>query len=130
MQFVLSQPWEYGFLPRAWVQPIQEAVDEVWCYSNYVREVYLASGIAEEKLKIVPLGVDEAVFSPDAPPYVFTTEAGNQTSCRCHRCHRCLGTGASNAQGRLCFCLWGGTLQRKGIDILIGRLCEGVLGLR
>ncbi|HLK56045.1 MAG TPA: glycosyltransferase, partial [Chthonomonadaceae bacterium] len=75
-QFVLMQPWEYGFLPTLWIEPIQENVREVWCYSRYVREVYRASGIAEEKLQIVPLGVDAEVFKPSAPPYVFTTEPG------------------------------------------------------
>src|SRR5439155_16776954 len=27
--FVLVQPWEFGQLPRAWVEPIREVVDEV-----------------------------------------------------------------------------------------------------
>jgi hypothetical protein len=44
-KLVLIQPWEYGFLPKEWIAPILANVAEVWCYSRYVREVYLASGI-------------------------------------------------------------------------------------
>ena len=63
---VLLQPWEYGFLPKAWIAPILENVREVWCYSEYVRQVYLGSGIPAERLQVVPLGVDAEVFRPDA----------------------------------------------------------------
>lgn len=107
-KFVLIQPWEYGYLPNRWIEPIQHNVDEVWCYSNYVKEVYLASGIPEEKLQIVPLGVDTDVFTPTAPPYVFTTEPGAA---------RVQSEGG--LVGRFVFLFLGGTLQRKGIDILL-----------
>ena len=42
--FVLIQPWEFGRLPRAWIEPSLETVDEVWAYSCAVERVYLASG--------------------------------------------------------------------------------------
>jgi glycosyltransferase involved in cell wall biosynthesis/protein-L-isoaspartate O-methyltransferase len=106
-RLVLMQPWEYGFLPEAWIEPIQKQVDEVWCYSRYVRDVYLASGIEESKLHIVPLGVDEQVFHPAALPYVFTDEPG-------------AGAFHSAASRRpFVFLFTGGTLHRKGIDILL-----------
>ncbi len=103
---VLIQPWEYGFLPKEWIAPILANVAEVWCYSAYVRDVYRASGIPEERLQIVPLGVDTEIFHPDTPPYVFTTEPGVQWRKR---------------SGRRPFTLLfvGGTLHRKGIDILL-----------
>ena len=103
---VLIQPWEYGFLTQEWIAPILAHVAEVWCYSRSVREVYLASGIPEERLRIVPLGVDPDVFRPDAPPYVFTTEPGAERR-------------GSNESRPFTFLFVGGTLQRKGIDILL-----------
>lgn len=103
--FILIQPWEYGFLPKHWTTPIQEQVSEVWCPSRYVRDVYCASGIAEEQLHIVPNGVNTEVFHPDAPPYVFTSESG---AARLPR-----------VQERFVFLFTGGTLHRKGIDILL-----------
>jgi glycosyltransferase involved in cell wall biosynthesis len=108
-RFVLIQPWEYGYLPRAWVEPIQQNVDEVWCYSRYVREVYRVSGIPEEKLHIVPLGVDAETFSPEAPPYLFTNEPGAGQ----------LQREAGSAKKPFVFLFVGGTLKRKGIDILL-----------
>ncbi|MCW3099191.1 MAG: hypothetical protein JWL77_4809, partial [Chthonomonadaceae bacterium] len=105
-RFVLLQPWEYGYLPSRWIEPIRENVDEVWCYSQAVKEVYLASGIAGEKLQVVPLGVDTQVFRLEAPPYVFTQEPG---------------TAVLNAEPRerFVFLFVGGTLHRKGIEILL-----------
>lgn len=104
-RLALIQPWEFGYLPDEWVAPIRENVDEVWCYSGYVREVYRASGIPEDKLRVVPLGVDPETFSPGAPPYVFTDEPG---------------AGRLPSDGEpFTFLFVGGTLHRKGIDILL-----------
>jgi glycosyltransferase involved in cell wall biosynthesis len=64
---VLMQAWEYGWLPRGWPELIDAQVDEVWCYSEYVRSVYARSGVPEEKLALVPLGVDAAQFAPQGP---------------------------------------------------------------
>ena len=103
---VLIQPWEFGYLPERWIEPIQRHVSEVWCYSHYVRDVYLASGIPEEKLQVVPLGVDTSVFTPSAPPYIFTTEPGASRLLQERR-------------KRFTFLFAGGTIHRKGIDLLL-----------
>ncbi|MEI7742751.1 MAG: glycosyltransferase [Chloroflexota bacterium] len=107
-RLVLIQPWEYGYLPEAWIQPIRDNVDEVWCYSNYVRDVYARSGIAEDRTHVVRLGVDADVFSPDAPPYVFTTEAGAARY-----------PVARAGRRPFVFLFAGGTIDRKGADIAI-----------
>ncbi len=103
---VLMQPWEYGYLPTAWIEPIKQHVSEVWCYSQYVQDVYLNSGIPEDRLQVVPLGVDAEILTPDAPTFVFTTEPG-----------------AERLRGRrsrpFVFAFVGGTLARKGIDVLL-----------
>src|SRR6478672_9633601 len=46
-KYIWMQPWEYGSLPRHWARHILANVDEVWCNSAYVRDVYLESGIPE-----------------------------------------------------------------------------------
>lgn len=111
-RLVVVQPWEYGFLPSRWIDPLKENVDEVWCYSRYVKEVYLASGIPEERLKVVPLGVDASVFHPEALPFVFTDEPGAD---------RLNGLLQTRPKGRepFIFLFSGGTIHRKGIDILL-----------
>jgi len=70
---VMHQPWEYGSLPREWVRPMNEEVDEVWVPSAYVRSCYARSGVDPEKVVVIPHGVDPARFRPDAPPIVLAT---------------------------------------------------------
>lgn len=66
--FVLIQPWEFGRSPKAWVRPITERVDEVWCYSRAVLRAYVASGMPESRLSLVPPGVDPDRFRPGQRP--------------------------------------------------------------
>jgi glycosyltransferase involved in cell wall biosynthesis len=96
--FVLFQPWEYGSLPIEWVEKIPQFVDEVWVYTDYLRECYRASGIDEKIIRVIPLGVDPARFHPDAAP--------------CARMRDVAGD-------RFCFFFNGGATLRKGIDILV-----------
>ena len=132
---VLMQPWEYGYLPAPWIQPIEEHVTEVWCNSRAVRDVYLRSGIAEQKLHMVPLGVDAETFSPQAPPFVFTEEPGaEKLREKKAKEKKAKGIAAKEKQDKktepyktepykktepFVFLFVGGTLHRKGIDILL-----------
>jgi len=54
---VVIQPWEFGFLPETWVAQARD-VDEFWLPSEYVRRVYLDSGVPANKVFVVPNGVD------------------------------------------------------------------------
>jgi glycosyltransferase involved in cell wall biosynthesis/Flp pilus assembly protein TadD len=92
--WVLVQPWEYGSIPRPWLEPLAQ-VDEVWACTEYVRDCYLAAGIPAERVHVVPCGVDCERFQPQAPPLTLPTRK---------RCK---------------FLFVGGTLHRKGIDLLL-----------
>jgi glycosyltransferase involved in cell wall biosynthesis len=92
---VLYQPWEFGEIPTAWVDEIRRGVDEVWAPSEHARNAYLASGIAPELVHVVPNGVDLDRFRPDGP-------------------RRALPTGKGTV-----FLFVGGTVYRKGIDVLL-----------
>jgi glycosyltransferase involved in cell wall biosynthesis len=93
--WVVVQPWEFGGLPDSWIPALRDEVDEVWCYTTYVRDVYARSGIPAEKLKIVPCGVDTGLFRPDGARYPLT----------------------NTKTTKLLFV--GGTIARKGIDVLL-----------
>ncbi len=93
--WVIIQPWEYGGIPRNWVQPMCEQIDEIWVYSTWVRDCYLASGVPEDKVQIIPLGVDTRLFQPEGPRFPLASK----------RTFR--------------FLFLGGTIHRKGIDILL-----------
>ncbi len=89
------QPWEFGRLPASWMEPLLGSVDEVWAYTSSVKQCYVDSGIDPDMVSIVPLGVDPARFRPDAEPFAY------------------------DGDKRFKFLFVGGTLYRKGIDLLL-----------
>ena len=67
--------WETTIIPRAKLR-VLEALDEVWVPSEWGRSVLVANGLPEDRVHVVPEGVDPSVFrpaepSPDAPPRPF-----------------------------------------------------------
>ena len=92
---ILFQPWEFGTVPKSWVPFIREYVNEVWVYSRYTKDGYIRSTIPEEKIFVVPLGVDFEVFRPDGTCLKLKTDK------------------------RFKFLFVGGTIFRKGIDKLL-----------
>jgi glycosyltransferase involved in cell wall biosynthesis len=93
--WVHIQPWEFGYLPQDWLEPLKERVHEIWVPTRYVQHAYERSGIAGEKIQVIPWGIDPEVFSPDAEPLLLPTD----------RTFR--------------FLFVGGTIGRKGIDTLL-----------
>jgi glycosyltransferase involved in cell wall biosynthesis/Flp pilus assembly protein TadD len=93
--WVVMQPWEFGSLPRDWVTPLVEQVDEVWANTRYVRDLYVDSGVPAERVHVVPLGVRVEHFRPGRPPYPLKTAKTFR------------------------FLFVGGTIARKGIDLLL-----------
>ena len=81
-------------MPKAWL-PMLRRVDEVWAYSRSVRDCYLEAGVPAERVHVVPLGVDPEVFRPGLEPLPFPPGP------------------------RLRFLFVGGTIFRKGIDVLL-----------
>ncbi len=94
-RLVVMQPWEFGSTPRDWLRPFTEDVDEVWVPSRFVRDCFIADGVPAERVHVIPLGVDVARFRPDAPPLPLRTRK------------------------RFRFLFVGGTIGRKGADILL-----------
>jgi glycosyltransferase involved in cell wall biosynthesis/ADP-heptose:LPS heptosyltransferase/chemotaxis methyl-accepting protein methylase len=91
---VVIQPWEYGALPKAWVEQSKN-VDEFWVPSPIVRLMYVTSGIAPEKVRVIPNGVDTQKFRPGLSPLALP------------------------AKKKFKFLFVGGTIFRKGPDILL-----------
>jgi len=93
-RWVLMQPWEYGSLPKAWL-PALHRVDEVWAYSRSVRDCYLEAGVPPGRVHVIPLGVDPEVFRPGLAPLALPPGPDVR------------------------FLFVGGTIFRKGIDLLL-----------
>jgi glycosyltransferase involved in cell wall biosynthesis len=91
---VVIQSWEYGSLPKKWVEQSAQ-VTEFWVPSRHVREVYVESGVTAEKVKVVPNGVDPTRFNPGVAPMSLPTRKSFK------------------------FLFVGGTINRKGPDALL-----------
>ena len=98
-KWVNIQPWEFGVLPAEWVREM-ENLDEAWVPSSYVRDCYIDSGVPADKVQVIPNGIDEKIFRPDAPALPIKTDK------------------------RYKFLFVGGTIGRKGPDILLNTYLE------
>ena len=97
-KWVLMQPWEYGSMPAEWFPHLRDEVDEVWVYSKYNRDCYIEDGIAPEKIAVIPLAVDLDRFHSE---HVSWPRLGKLT------------------EKETVFLFVGGTIWRKGIDLLL-----------
>lgn len=93
-KWVIMQPWEFG-AHRKDFMPAFEAADEIWTPSNYSRETFLNAGIPFDKVQVIPNGINPELFTPEGK-----------------KMH--LPTGK-----KLKLLYVGGTIYRKGIDILL-----------
>jgi glycosyltransferase involved in cell wall biosynthesis/SAM-dependent methyltransferase/Tfp pilus assembly protein PilF len=91
---IVIQPWEFGALPKTWVEQSAN-VDEFWVPSPLVRHMYVESGVAPEKVRVVPNGVDTKKFRPHVAPLKLQTKK------------------------KFKFLFVGGTIFRKGPDVLL-----------
>ncbi|MCA9178831.1 MAG: glycosyltransferase [Planctomycetales bacterium] len=99
-KWIHIQPWEFGHLPKDWVTPLRERVDEIWAPSEYVKQVFLQSGIPEDRIHVIPWGVNPDVYRPDAPPLQIP------------------------GRSEFAFLFVGGTIARKGFDLAFQAFLE------
>ncbi|MHC4945350.1 MAG: glycosyltransferase, partial [Planctomycetota bacterium] len=102
-RWVVWQGWEYGSLPVKFRSLFRSGVDEVWTYSTYCASEFEADGIPKEKIQVIPLGVNPDQFHPNAP----VPDRLNRLTDR-----------------KVRFLFVGGTIWRKGIDILLSAYCK------
>lgn len=93
--WVMSQPWEFGSLPKEWIEKMNASVDEVWTPTHFARECYVQSGLDPQRVFVVPNGVNTDLFNP----YI---ESVNLPTTK-----------------KFKFLFVGGTIWRKGIDLLL-----------
>lgn len=94
-KYILIFPWEAGNIPKQLVEHINNEVDELWCPSQYIRQLHIISGVFKRKIHVVPNGIDLNIFKPRSEKYHLKT------------------------QKKFKFLFVGGLLFRKGLDILL-----------
>jgi glycosyltransferase involved in cell wall biosynthesis/predicted SAM-dependent methyltransferase len=93
-KWIIMQPWEFSQLTKEIAEIFRNA-DHVWTPSNYSRQCMIESGIDFNKVQVVPNGIDPKLFTPNGNTYPLKTIK------------------------KLKFLYVGGTIYRKGIDILL-----------
>lgn len=94
-RWVIYQPWDYTSMPCKWLNTFETYADEVWVPSNFVWRCYADSGLSPHKLHVIPHGVTPEIFNPHTAPAPLQTDKSFK------------------------FLFLGGTLWRKGIDVLL-----------
>src|SRR5579872_1380719 len=103
-RYVHYQPWEYGSMPRGWFDALRDDCDDLWIPSSCNRNAYQEGGFPPTRLAVIPHGVDARFFSPQEPK--------------------------RGADERFRFLFVGGTIFRKGIDVLIEAYVRAFQGRR
>jgi glycosyltransferase involved in cell wall biosynthesis len=86
---------DFGPYPAAWADRINERYDQLWVYSEWIRQHALDGGVEPDRIRLVPLGFDPDVFVPHGDRYDLPTTASFR------------------------FLFVGGAVMRKGIDVLL-----------
>jgi len=93
-KWIIYQPWEYSKLQQDFVELFKQT-DELWTPSTYSRLSFITSGIEPDKVQIIPNGIDPLLFKPNGDKFQLETKK------------------------RLKLLFVGGTIFRKGIDVLL-----------
>jgi len=56
--------WESTKIPDDWIEPLRIA-DKIWTPSSWGKKIFVENGIDEEKISVVPEGIDTKIFNPD-----------------------------------------------------------------
>ena len=101
---VVMRTWDFGPWPRSWVESLNHKADQVWVHSEHVRQRAIESGIEPGRIATIRPGADLATFTP-------------------------VGRLASLATERTVkFLFVGGTVRRKGVDILLEAYARAFTG--
>lgn len=67
--------FEMTSIPKSWLSYC-EAMSEIWTGSEYSRQAFIAGGLDEKKIHVVPHIIDSDKFSPDTAPLSLPEPAG------------------------------------------------------
>jgi glycosyltransferase involved in cell wall biosynthesis/GT2 family glycosyltransferase len=95
-KWVVVQPWEFGSPPADWMPAFRDRIDALWVPSTYCRDLYARAGVPQDRIRVVPNGVDTDRFRPGLQPLP-----------------------GLEPDGRITFLYVGGTIARKGFDVLL-----------
>jgi glycosyltransferase involved in cell wall biosynthesis len=92
---VAARPWDFGPYPGRWVEVVEQQYDELWVWTEWERDCARRGGLADDRIRVVPLGVDANAYTRDGPGHALTAGA------------------------RCTFLFVGAAIERKGVDLLL-----------
>lgn len=97
---VAIRTWDFGPYPRSWAERINDSYEQLWVATEWIHRNAIDGGVDPSLIRRVPYGVDTSVFRPIGPEYPLPTEK------------------------RFRFMFVGGSVVRKGIDVLLAAYRE------
>jgi glycosyltransferase involved in cell wall biosynthesis len=61
---VAVRTWDFGPLPKAWVEKINREFARYWAHSTWIATKAREAGVTSDRISIVPHGIDPMVFRP------------------------------------------------------------------
>lgn len=71
---IAVRTWDFGPLPPVWTGKINREFHQYWAYSRWIAAQAEAAGVEPERIRVVPLGIDPAVFTPEGPARALATD--------------------------------------------------------
>ena len=71
---VAVRTWDFGPLPRAWVDRINGEYSQYWAHTAWIARQARIAGVNPDLIRVVPHGIDPLVFTPDGPRYELPTK--------------------------------------------------------
>ncbi|MGH7266158.1 MAG: glycosyltransferase family 4 protein [Candidatus Rokuibacteriota bacterium] len=97
---VAVRTWDFGPLPRRWVEKINGEFRQLWVPTRWIAQQARAAGVEPERIRVVPHGVDPGVYRPEGGVYPLPSDK------------------------RFAFLFVGGVCVRKGSDTLLQAYAE------
>ncbi len=70
---VAVRTWDFGPLPRAWAEKINREFVQYWAHTTWIAEQARVAGVDPGRIRIVPHGIDPAIFRPTGSRYELAT---------------------------------------------------------
>ncbi|MBX9677717.1 MAG: glycosyltransferase [Gemmataceae bacterium] len=67
------QDWDFGSLPKSWIDLVRREIAEVWVPSRFVRNAFVNAGVEPDKVHIVPYGYSQDIIGDRTKPYPLST---------------------------------------------------------
>lgn len=108
-------PWEFGALPKSWMNSLTQNVDWLWAPSEYNRKIYDTSGFDPSRSTVVSAGIDcESLFKSVTQSILHDGIVSQDSNFLSKD-----NNGSASHSRPVHFIFSGGYIPRKGVDTIL-----------